>query len=245
MEYPDPVQCFFAFLPIGYFDKVAAWTEEKLKQKKVSGYQKLDIRRDDISGLIAKWFIFGLVSLPSSDMYFNVGIANILTLLKIVVRDEQHLLRRLMYNQLASGIQWNAPVPIEERVHPDGKADALYLIRPLLMLMQENFPKAWVPSVNLTVDESLWAFKGRTLLKRSMKDKPKKYGFLQYALCTLGGYFYCVLVHHVPGKQKRMQRKLNETNLDKEACLQLKLQKQYGEHDITNSQKIILKKTNH
>ena len=226
---PDPIQCFFAFLPISYFDKVASWTENKLKEKEVTGYEEIDIRRDDILGLIAMWFIFGLVALPSSDMYFNVGIGNILTLLKIEVRDEQHLPKRLLYNQLASAIQWNEPVPIGDRIHPDGRADALYLIRPLLDLMQENFPKAWVPSVNLTVDESLWAFKGRTFLKRFMKDKPKKYGFLQYALCTLGGYFYCVLVHHVPGKQKRMQRKLDETNLDKDACLQLKLQKRYGE----------------
>ena len=62
-----------------------------------------------------------------------------------------------------------------------------------------------------------------------MKDKPKKYGFLEYALCTLSGYFYCVLVHHVPGMQKRVLRKLNETNLDEEACLQLRLQKPCGE----------------
>ena len=46
-----------------------------------------------------------------------------------------------------------------------------------------------------------------------MKDKPKKYGFLEYALCTLNGYFLHVLVHHVPGKAKRVARKLNETNL--------------------------------
>ena len=226
---PDPIQCFFAFLPISYFDKVASWTEKKLKEKKVTGYKELNIRRDDILGLITMWFIFGLVTLPSSDMYFNVGIGNVLTLLKIEVRDEQYLPRRLMFNQLASAIQWNEPVPIEDRVHLDGRADLLFLIRPLLDLMQEHFTQAWIPSVNLTADESLWAFKGRTFLKRFMKDKPKKYGFLQYALCTLGGYFYCVLVHHVPGKQKRMQRKLDETNLDQDACLQLKLQKRYGE----------------
>ena len=62
-----------------------------------------------------------------------------------------------------------------------------------------------------------------------MKDKPKKYGFLEYAFFTLSGYFYSVLVHHVPGKAKQLKRKLDETNLDRDACLQLKLQKRYGE----------------
>ena len=78
---------------------------KKIITKGSNGYDDFDFRRDDILGLIAMWFIFGLVALPSSDMYFNVGIANILTLLKIEVRDEQHLPRRLMYNQLASAIQ--------------------------------------------------------------------------------------------------------------------------------------------
>ena len=27
-ENPDPIQCFFAFLPVSYFDKVATWTEK-------------------------------------------------------------------------------------------------------------------------------------------------------------------------------------------------------------------------
>jgi len=95
--------------------------------------------------------------------------------------------------------------------------------------MQETFPQAWIPSTDITVDESLWSFKGRIFLKRFMNDKPKKNGFLEYSLCPLGGYFYCVLVHHVPGKQKRLKRKLDKTNLDKDTCLQSKLQKRYGE----------------
>jgi len=44
--------------------------------------------------------------------------------------------------------------------------------------------------------------------------------------------FYCVLVNHVPGKQKRLKRKLEKTNLDKDTCLQLKLQKRYGEQEV-------------
>ena len=62
-----------------------------------------------------------------------------------------------------------------------------------------------------------------------MKDKPKKFGFLEYAICTLGGYFLNIIVHHVPGKAKRKARGLNETNLDNDAINQLTLQKRYGE----------------
>ena len=90
----------------------------------------------------------------------------------------------------------------ELRIDEDGKLDFLYLIRPLLQQMQRTFPLAWIPSVDLTADEILWSFKGGTYLKGFMKDKPKKYGFLEYALCTLGGYFFVILVHHLPDKVK-------------------------------------------
>ena len=95
--------------------------------------------------------------------------------------------------------------------------------------MTTNFPQAWEPPRDLTVDESLWTFKGRTFLKRFMPDKPKKYGFLEYALCTRNGYFLAILVHHLPGKKKRQQRKMNATNMDSDSLLQLNLQRRYGE----------------
>ena len=161
-------------------------------------------------------------------MMYTLGIRNVLTLLHI---DDDHALelpKEGRYLWLASKIQYNTPCNKEDRRNADGKMDALYLIRPLLELMQEMFPKAWIPPLTLTVDESLWAFKGMTFLKRYMPDKPHKYGFLEYALCTLNGYFLCIIVHHVPGAKKRKQRGLNEHNLDAESLLHLKLQKRYG-----------------
>ena len=140
-----------------------------------------------------------------------------------------NLPKNLKYNQVAACMQYNAPIEKCDRNDLDGKKDFLYLIRPILEIMQRNFPKAWIPARDWTIDESLWSFKGRIFLKRFMKDKPKKFGFLEYAFCTLGGYFLHVVVHHLPGKEKRRQRRLDESNLDKENVLQLKLQKRYGE----------------
>ena len=90
--------------------------------------------------------------------------------------------------------------------------------------MQRTFPLAWIPSVDLTADKSLWSFKGCTYLKTFMKDKPKKYGFLEYALCTLGGYLFVILVHHLPGKAKRAKHGLHFDSLDKDNQTQLQLQ---------------------
>jgi hypothetical protein len=89
------------------------------------------------------------------------------------------------YVVVAGALQWNAHVPKEERLHEDGRLDFLYLIRPLYEVMKDTFPRAWILPRDLTCDESLWSFKGRTFLKRFMKDKPKKYGFLEYAVRPL------------------------------------------------------------
>ena len=74
---PDHVKYSFLFLPIIFFDKVDELTQNKLNENGVAGFEEVNINRDHILGLIVLWFILGLVSLPSSDIYFNVGIANI------------------------------------------------------------------------------------------------------------------------------------------------------------------------
>ena len=58
--------------------------------------------------------------------------------------------------------------------------------------MQKCFPAAWIPIPDLSVDESLQAFKECTYLKIFIEDKLTKYGFLDYTFCTLVGYFFLV-----------------------------------------------------
>ena len=88
------------------------------------------------------------------------------------------------------------PFPPRPMLDIDGKVEFLYLIRTILKLMQENFPKTWIPSVTLICDEHIWSFKGRTFLKRFMKDEPKKYRFLEHALCFFNGYYTIIYVSH-------------------------------------------------
>ena len=106
------------------------------------------------------------------------------------------------FNKSQANIQFNQLASMNERKDEEGKQDFLCLIRPSYENMENNFTSAWVPPKNLTGDESLWSFKGRTHLKRFMKDKPKKHRFLLHALCTLEGYFYSIIMNHLPGKEK-------------------------------------------
>ena len=215
-------------MPVHYWDKVASWTQEKIQENDASE-ETYHVRRDDILSLLALWFIMGLVKLPNAEMHFKVGIVNVMNLIGLDDKHDDYLPGMHKFNKLQANIQFNQLASMNERKDEEGKQDFLYLIRPLYENMQNNFISAWVPPKNLTGDESLWSFKGRTHLKRFMKDKPKKYGFLLHALCTLEGYFYSITMHHLPGKEKRKKRNLTEENLDKENRLQLSLQKRYGE----------------
>lgn len=61
--------------------------------------------------------------------------------------------------------------------------DKLYKVRPIITCLTKNFLEAYNPSRNLSVDESMIAFKGRTHLKQYMPQKPIKRGIKVWALC--------------------------------------------------------------
>ena len=80
LEKPDLVDCFFSYIPPTFFDSVTEWTTMKLNERQRNKYV---IRRWDVLGVIALWFILGLVSLPSIDLYYRLDINKIGSLLQI------------------------------------------------------------------------------------------------------------------------------------------------------------------
>lgn len=74
-----------------------------------------------------------------------------------------------------------------DRKHPD--FDKLYKVRPLVSSLQETFAKAFCPGRNLSVDESMIRFKGRSSIKQYMPMKPIKRGFKVWVCaCSSTGY---------------------------------------------------------
>jgi len=66
--------------------------------------------------------------------------------------------------------------------------DKLFKIRPLLNLLNELFATSFNPPRNLSVDEMMVAFKGRSSLKQYIANKPIKRGFRLWSLCSSDGY---------------------------------------------------------
>ena len=70
---PSPYQCFEQFLPIEFIDKIAEWTTMKLTYM---------CTRYNVLGVFAIWFIYGLVTLPSINLLFTLGIETVRQRLK-------------------------------------------------------------------------------------------------------------------------------------------------------------------
>lgn len=71
----------------------------------------------------------------------------------------------------------------------DPQHDRLFKVRPLIKRLNETFSEHYSPSQNLSVDESMVRFKGRSTLKQYLPMKPIKRGFKVWCLsCSCCGY---------------------------------------------------------
>jgi hypothetical protein len=63
-------------------------------------------------------------------------------------------------------------------------ADPLSRVRPLIQSLQQSFPRHYLPSQFLTLDEAMVAYKGRSPIKQYIPSKPHKWGYKIYCLAS-------------------------------------------------------------
>ena len=79
------------------------------------------------------------------------------------------------------------------------RSDKFYKVGPLVRYLKDSFAKAYNPSQELSLDESMIKCKGRAKGKVYMPQKPIKHGFKVYSLCcACCGYLWTSIC--VPGR---------------------------------------------
>ena len=73
----------------------------------------------------------------------------------------------------------NAKMPAKET----DQFDKLYKLRPLIDHLKSTCPRLYNPSRNISIDESMIGYKGRSSMKQYMPMKPTKRGFKVWACC--------------------------------------------------------------
>ena len=83
----------------------------------------------------------------------------------------------------------------------DPHYDKLYKIRPMLDKVVHQFKSTYLPTCNLSVDESIIGFKGRLSFVQYMPQKPTKWGIKAWVLAeSESGYVWNIKIY--TGKTK-------------------------------------------
>ena len=113
----------------------------------------------------------GLVELPHIEMYFNTDLA------------ECPILRNCMpyyrFKKIENYLHLSNDDLMPERNTPD--FNPLYKARPVLELIK-RFSQTCKPGQNLSCDEAILKFTGRSFMKQYMAAKPDKWGFKFWVL---------------------------------------------------------------
>lgn len=109
----------------------------------------------------------GYMKCPSYHSYWNTDPISILPGIRDIMSRDRWLLLWQFFH-LADNTM---ALPTD---HPE--YDKLFKIRPFLDMIVEKWKSLYTPSQNISVDESMIAFKGRTNMMQYMPAKPHKWG---------------------------------------------------------------------
>ncbi|XP_045474894.1 piggyBac transposable element-derived protein 4-like [Harmonia axyridis] len=145
------------------------------------------IYEDELQAFFGTLIIMGLHKLPGMRMYWSYDqnyrverVANIMSLKRFLA-----ILRHIHLND-------------NEKCPKKGTSnfDKLYKLRPLIEHLNEKFRDLFSPSRELSIDESMVGFKGRSGLKQYMPMKPVKRGFKIWVMtCARTGYMLSFKVY--------------------------------------------------
>jgi hypothetical protein len=90
------------------------------------------------------------------------------------------VMTRMRFEKLSHYFHLNDNATAVERGQPG--YDPLHKIRPLLEALSQTFPQCYVPRKELSIDEAMVAFKGKSFMKQYLPAKPTKWGFKVWTL---------------------------------------------------------------
>lgn len=132
-----------------------------------------DVTNGDMQAFLALILIMGLVKMPSYEDYWTTdNILEMPGLRSTMTRNRFELILSYLHlNNNANNL------PSDNPSH-----DRLFKVRPLLDHLNTTWKTAYHPNCEVSVDESVVAFKGRTIMSVYKPNKPHKWGLNAWAL---------------------------------------------------------------
>ncbi|CAK1582657.1 unnamed protein product [Parnassius mnemosyne] len=102
---------------------------------------------------------------------------------------------------------------------PKNCKDKLYKIRPIVNALNKKFQECYHGTREMSVDESMIKFKGRSVLKQYLPMKPIKRGYKLWCLADQRGYIKKIQIYQ--GKDEEMSSNFSKYSLGERVVLEL------------------------
>ena len=170
------------FEKIAKFDKFLQRLKLESERYGAQNSRRFKVFLNKLRAFIGINFVMGSHKLPTFRSYsetipspFLSCIANVLT--------------RERFKEILSNLHFQNNEDALPNNHPD--QDRTVKVRWLIDYLNKRFLRAMDPEVDQSVDEHMIKFKGRTIMREHIKNKPIKWGFKMWYRCApKTGYFY-------------------------------------------------------
>ncbi|XP_016655726.1 piggyBac transposable element-derived protein 3-like [Acyrthosiphon pisum] len=185
-------------------------TENILDQSNLYATQKnknLNLRENELLSFFGINFCMGYHKLPSYKHYWKgAKDLNVPAISEVMTRDR--------FVEILSNIHVNNNENISQN-----KKDKLFKLRPMIDSLNQIFLESSSGTRELSVDESMIKFKGRSTIKQYNPMKPIKRGYKLWCIADQNGYIMKFTVYQ--GKNETLEKEFENTNLGERIVLQL------------------------
>ena len=204
----DPYSLFTLFLTEAHFEMIAANTN-RYAELNNAGCEGKRIWRPTSAGeikvFIATFIYMGVVRLPAYEDYWSSKYGQFICAQHISLNRFEDLKR---YMHISDPTPSNAPldnpsnalsnapsnVPLNkddsDDETPEKSTEWWYKLEPIASEFRDLCSKYWIPGINLSIDEMMIRFFGRSKHTFKAPNKPIKEGYKIFALCEAGYTYY-------------------------------------------------------
>lgn len=156
----------------------------------IQNNKNLKLTIKELYGFLGINFCMGYHKLPSYKLYWNKSEdLNVHAISKTMPRDR--------FREILSYIHVNDNTNL-----PNNNKDKLYKLRPMIDTLNKIFFEAYNGTRQLSVDESMIKFKGRSTLKQYNPMKPLKRGYKLWCISDQKGYIFKIF--HLSRKKRNV-----------------------------------------
>lgn len=180
LDEETPVDIFLCLFPITLFENIVFQTNLYATQESSkNGRHFIPTNLNEMKTFFAINILMGIKHLPSYRDFWSS---------RLELRDSyiSSLMSRSRFDWLLSHVHLNDNSMLPTRNSPN--YDKLYKVRPLLDILSHSFQEFYKPSKEISIDESMILFKGRSSLRQYMPNKPIKRGYKVWVRADEQGY---------------------------------------------------------